>query len=100
MEGVSKLWQSFPSAPQVVAAVFRRPHGKVSRMRNRELHCTDRLNYRSLRLCRKGFSQGWVLTGYSPQVEVVPMRFSSDVMFSSVAEPWPAQLVQVIHILT
>ena len=44
MEGVQKLWNSFPSEPEAAAAAFRRPHIGVSLMigmRNRELHCTD-----------------------------------------------------------
>ena len=67
-------------------------------MRNRELHCTDGLSYKSLRLCKTRVSPGWVLTGFSPDVEVAPLRFSAYMICPSLAEQGQARPMQVFHI--
>ena len=59
-------------AAKNATAAFKRPYGEISLMigmKNRELHCTDGLFNRSLRLWRTSFSQGWVLNGYSHKLE-------------------------------
>ena len=83
IKGVMALERRFPSAPRSAAAAFGRPHRQVSLiigMKNRELHCTDRVSHGSLRLCKSKFSQGWVFTGFLPKLEAMPRTISSNVV--------------------
>ena len=81
--GATKLAKLFPDALPAATEVFNT--------------CMNWLEQGNLRLCRTRFQPGWLLTGYSPKLDMAVLRFSLEVLCASLVDLPPVRPVQALH---